>query len=908
MLKLDPSNTTLLTQKYNLLQTEITDTRTKLAALKEADKQAKQQLEAGTMGQEKYDALQREIIETEEKLKSLENTVGSGSAKLAEISAKTGEFGEKATAASQKLMPLSTAAAAVGVAGVKAASDWETAWVGVTKTVDGTEEDLARIEEGIKSLATTTGTASEDIAAVAQAAGQLGVSTDYLLEFTETMVRLGDSTDIAAEDAATAIAQLFNITGTSMDQVDNFGATLVALGNNAATSESAIMNMATRIASSGTQVGMTEQQILALATSLSSVGLEAEAGGTAISTVMTNIDKAVSTNADSMETWAQTAGMSASEFKSAWETDAYGAMQKVVKGMSDTSESGGNLNVLLDELGVTGIRTSDTMKRLSNASDLMTEMTNLSNEAWEENTALVDESDRVYETFSAELGKTKESLKQAGAAIGTQLMPYLQKAAEFVADLADKFSNMSPATQKVVAAVLAVVAIAAPLLAVIGKVSTGISAITGLLSKAKVGTFFSSILSGAGAANGGLLAMLGPIAGVVAAIAAAIAIFAALWKTNEEFRNNVTALWEQIKEIISTVIESIKAIFASFVELVSALWDAFGSDIMNVVTTVFNAIGPVINAALTVIQAIIQTITALISGDWNAVWEGIKLILSSAWELIKSIITGALNIITTVIQSAMNIISTIFSAVWNAILAVITAVINAIKTVITTAWNAISAAITTVVNTIKTVISTVWNNIMTTVSNIVNNIKNTAINAFNGLLNGIRSVLSNVTSAVSNGFQGAISFITSLPSRALQWGKDFIQGLINGITSMIGKVTSAVSNVASKITSFLHFTRPDEGPLREYETWMPDFMQGLAKGIKNSSPVVENALSKLTDSMATTFTGNMDVVAAASGIIPTVNNSIAVQVGSKQFDAYIVETMNSNTNTSRSSLSKLKGR
>ncbi|KAK9680660.1 hypothetical protein QE152_g38941 [Popillia japonica] len=444
LLKLDPSNTTLLTQKYNLLQTEITDTRTKLAALKEADKQAKQQLEAGTMGQEKYDALQREIIETEEKLKSLENTVGSG---------------------------------------------------------------------------------------------------------------------------------------------------------------------------------------------------EAEAGGTAISTVMTNIDKAVSTNADTLETWAQTAGLSASEFKSAWEQDAYGAMQKVVKGMSDTSESGGNLNVLLDELGVTGIRTSDTMKRLSNASDLMTEMTNLSNEAWEENTALVDESDRVYDTFAAELGKTKEALKQAGEAIGTQLMPYIQKAAEFVKDLAVRFSEMSPAAQKAVAAVLAIVAAAAPLLIMIGKVSMGISSITGLLSKAKVGTFFSSILKGAGAAkkvgtffssilkgagaaNGGLLAMIAPIAGVVAAVVGLIAIFVTLWKTNEDFRNNVTALWEQIKELISTVIESIKAIFSAFVELAGALWSAFGDDIMNVVNTVFNAIGPIINAALQIVQGIIQTITAVIQGDWSGAWEG----------------------------------------------------------------------------------------------------------------------------------------------------------------------------------------------------------------------------------------------------------------------------------------------
>ena len=295
-------------------------------------------------------------------------------------------FGDKSATAEQKLKGLSSAfrttgstltkgvtipLLGIGTAAVASSTTFESAFAGVRKTVDATEEQFKSIKSGIEDLSTVTASSAEDIAEVAENAGQLGVRAEDILKFTETMIRLGDSTNIAASDAATALAQLFNITGESIDNVDKFGSTIVELGNNAATTENDIMNFSSRIAGSASQVGFTSQQILALSTSLASVGLNAEAGGTAISTVISNIDKAVATNADSLETWANTVGMSIDEFKDAWETDAYGALQKVIEGMGDASRGGENLNILLEDLGITGIRTSDTMKRLSGASDDM---------------------------------------------------------------------------------------------------------------------------------------------------------------------------------------------------------------------------------------------------------------------------------------------------------------------------------------------------------------------------------------------------------------------------------------------------------------------------------------------------------------------------------------------------------
>lgn len=203
----------------------------------------------------------------------------------------------------------------------------------------------------------------------------------------------------------------------------------------------------------------------------------------------------------------------------------------------------------------------------------------------------------------------------------------------------------------------------------------------------------------------------------------------------------------------------------------------------------------------------------------------------------------------TFVKGFEQAIQTFITTAWNAIKNTVTTVLNAIKTVITTVWNGIKTAVTTVVNAIKNVISTVWNGIKNTVSTVVNGIKNTVSTVFNNIKSSISGTMGNIVSVIKNGFNNAISFITSLPSKALQWGKDMIMGIVNGIKSCIGAVGDAVSSVANKIKSFLHFSVPDEGPLTDYESWMPDFMKGLAKGIEDSKSMVAKAVNGVAADM-----------------------------------------------------------
>ena len=189
----------------------------------------------------------------------------------------------------------------------KAAMDWESAWAGVQKTVDGDREQMAALEGDLRTLAKTMPSAHREIAGVAEAAGQLGIQRENVAAFTKTMIQLGETTNLSAETAATSMAQFMNIMGTSQSQVSRMGAAIVALGNDGASTEADIMALGQRLAATGNQMGLSEADVLAYANAMASVGIEAEAGGTAMSMSWKDIDRAVREGGKSLETIAATA-------------------------------------------------------------------------------------------------------------------------------------------------------------------------------------------------------------------------------------------------------------------------------------------------------------------------------------------------------------------------------------------------------------------------------------------------------------------------------------------------------------------------------------------------------------------------------------------------------------------------
>lgn len=373
---------------------------------------------------------------------------------------------------------------------VKAAIDYESAFAGVKKTVDETATvSYQKLSDGIRQMAKELPASAVEIANVAEVAGQLGIKTEDILSFSRTMIDMGESTNLSAEEAATAIAKIANIMGLTSDEYSKFGAAVVDLGNNFATTEKDIVMMANRLAAGGKLAGLTAPEILGLATAMSSVGIEAEAGGTAMTQTLTAIGNAVALttkdSADDLALIAKVAGTTSEEFQQAWKEKPAEALQSFIKGLNTAHEKGANVDAILMKLGMTGIRQGNMLKSLALSSDKMSAAVQRSNQAWKENTALTNEANKRYETTESQLKMFRNQITDLAIEFGGPLIKALRSGLDAVkpwlnnlADLAKKFSSLSTEQQQNIIKWGLMAAALGPALKLLGG---GVTAIGGLV-------------------------------------------------------------------------------------------------------------------------------------------------------------------------------------------------------------------------------------------------------------------------------------------------------------------------------------------------------------------------------------------------------------------------------------------
>lgn len=415
-----------------------------------------------------------------------------GSDESAAAAKKDAEYKAKQAQATQTAGTALTAFGATTVAALgasaKAAMDWESAWAGVTKTVDGSPAQMAELEGGLRNLAKTLPSTHDEIAGVAEAAGQLGVKREDILKFTKTMVDLGETTNLTAEEAATDIAQIANVMGTTGDEIDNFGATLVALGNDGASTEKDILSMAQRIAGAGKLVGASEADVLALSNTLASMGVKAELGGGVTTRVLLKMYSAVQGGGAKLDAFAKAAGTTAQDFAKAFATSPVAALELVTKGMARTKDEGGNVVAMMTEMGMKGTEEMQVMLSLAGAGDLLSESLALGSKAWEENTALINEASKRYETTESKVKVAWNGIKDAAIDAGAVMLPVIQGIAENVTGLAQGFGNLPAPLQGAITGLGGVVGAAAlaggGLMLLLPKVTEGIEAFKTLDTRA----------------------------------------------------------------------------------------------------------------------------------------------------------------------------------------------------------------------------------------------------------------------------------------------------------------------------------------------------------------------------------------------------------------------------------------
>ena len=503
-------------QKYNALKSEIGDFSTATAAQKDA------LIGAHTAMMDTA----AKVSELQGRLQSLATEMNvfsrMGSA-MTNFGNTLQSVGGKMTGLGNTMTVGVTAPIVAGVgAVVKSAMSWESAFAGVKKTNDEVVDSngnvvysYADLESGLRGLTAQLPASHEEIAGVAEAAGQLGIKSQDVVSFTKTMIDMGESTNLSAEDAASAIAKIANITGLTSDEYQRFGSSVVALGNNFATTESDIVSMANRLAASGTLAGLTNQEILGLATAMSSVGIEAEAGGTAMTQTLSAIESAVAAGGEDLQKFATVAGESSEEFASKWKNKPVEAIQDFIRGLGKLDEKGESATMVLDDMGLSGVRQSNMLKSLALAADTMTGAVDLSNRAWDENTALTNEASTRYETTESKLKMLKNQVVDMAIDFGGPFVDALKNGLEAskpliqtLSDMAKKFNELSPAQQQHIMKWLAISAAAGPALSILGKLTTGLG------SMFKV---FGSVNSGIGKLVGKLAPMASGFGGVESA-------------------------------------------------------------------------------------------------------------------------------------------------------------------------------------------------------------------------------------------------------------------------------------------------------------------------------------------------------------------------------------------------------
>ncbi|MFJ2144409.1 phage tail tape measure protein [Glutamicibacter sp. NPDC087831] len=371
------------------------------------------------------------------------------------------------------------------VLSAKAAMDWQSQFAGVRKTIDDTEEGYAELSDGLRDLAKELPSTHAEIAGVAEAAGQLGVARDDVLGFTATMIDLGETTNLTAEEAATNIAQISNVMGTMEREgaqgVERFGSALVALGNDGASTEAEILSMAQRIAGAAASLGASEADVLALSNTLASMGVRSELGGGVATRVLLKMRTAVDESGESLEAFAGVAGTSAEEFASKFSSSPMEALQDVSEGIARTNDAGGNLTATLKDMGIKGTEEMQVMLALANSGDLLTESLELGAKAWEENSALADEAAQRYATAESKVKVAWNNIKDAGIDAGAALLPVIAGLAEGIADLVGWYTDLPEPAQTALTVLTGFIGVGALVAGAFMKLAPNIvSTITGL--------------------------------------------------------------------------------------------------------------------------------------------------------------------------------------------------------------------------------------------------------------------------------------------------------------------------------------------------------------------------------------------------------------------------------------------
>lgn len=853
------------TEEYKKLQTEVDQSSDKLKELKAQKKQVDDEF-GQPISPEGFDSLQREIIETEQKLKSLKETTGSASANLAKVSAVSGEFGNKVKGVGQSLLPVTGALTGVGAASTVMANNFNDA---MSQAAGALDKPMSEMED-LRQLAIQTGqdtvfSATDAGNAITELAKGGLTEADIKAGALKTTMDLAASSGMDLGEAANVVVQAMGAFGLSANESAEAANALAGAAAASSTDVEPLTQALAQCSAGAKNAGWSIQETTAVLARFADAGIEGSDAGTSLKTMLQRL----AAPTDSAATMIEQLGIQT--------RDSNGDLLGASEIAEELQNKLGGLDSASRDAALSTIFGSDAMRAATVMMDSGTEGIQKYINAANDQEAAQRLANSQMSDGSRAIEELKGSLETAAIQIGDTLAPIVQKVAELITALVNNFSALPEGVQQVIVVVGILVAALGPLLMIIGQISLGISAVAGALSKLSgIGGVATKLVGGIKTAVTGLLGMI-TAHPVIAVITAIIAALVTLYNKCEWFRDGVNgilkaikdgffAAWDGIVEFFTETIPNAWNEMVSFFQGIpawwSGIWDSVQAKFESVWTSIMEI--PIIKELISIIKDSFERLKE----DLGGIWTGIKMLAENTWEFIKN---ATLAPVLLLIDLVTGDFEKLKSDLEN--------ILNNIKNAVANIWDSI-----------KKITSNIWSEIKNVVSTLVSLVKETAISGFEALQDGIKNAIRELPKIVSDIFEKIGSTISGWIDNAWEWGADFISGLKEGILSGVRGIVDAVKGIGDKIRSFLHFSRPDEGPLRDYETWMPDFIDGMVKGINENVYKVSNAVKRVAKTMSESMYGGTPALASATQTNIVLNNNVGVQIGNQKLDSYIVET------------------
>lgn len=761
LLKLDPSNVTLLKQKQDLLKKSIEETENKQKALNEVLRQ----VESGEieMTEAEYRNLQREIASTDNKLKALNNELrefGSvGAQQVAQVGEKLKGTGEKLEATGKKFLPVTGAIGAIGTIAVKTTADFDSSMSKVSAISGATGNDLQALRDKAREMGSQTKFSASESADAMSYMAMAGWKTEDMLSGISGVMDLAAA---SGEDLATTsdiLTDGLTAFGLAASDSSRMADVMAAASSNANTNVSLLGESYKYCASTAGAMGFSLEDITESLGLMANAGVKGSQAGTTLKNAMINLAKPTDAMAGVMDKYGISLTNTDGSMKS-W-NEVVNNLRDSLGGLSEAEQTSAVATLF-------GKEATAGMLSVINAAPADIEKLNsaINNSTGSAKTM----ADTMNNNLSGQLTILKSQLQELAISFGEVLMPVIRNIVTAVQGFVDKLNGMSDKQKTVITIIAGVVASIGPLLIVIGKVCSSIGSI--LMLAPKIVSGFKMIKTAFTALGTAFSA--NPIGIVIVALTALVGGLIYAYNHSEKFRDIVNNAFAKVKEVVGKVVDSLVTFFTQTIpNAFTTLKDKVTpilEGIKTVFSTIWNAIKTVVSTVVNAIKTIITVVFAIILNIIVPIINGYLTLFKTVFNAIKTVVTTVVNAIKNVITTVFNAIKNFITPIVNGIKTVITTVWTAIKTATSTAWNFIKTAISTPINAVKSTVSSVVNSIKSIVSNVWNSIKSTTSSVWNGIksaiMNPINSAKSAFTSAI-NTMKNALRFNWSLPKLKL---------------------------------------------------------------------------------------------------------------------------------------------